>query len=37
MGKIAIVIGKNLKNITEEEAPDHILGYCLVDISEENN
>ena len=33
--ELGIVIGKNLKNITEEEAPDHILGYCLVnDISE---
>ena len=33
--ELGIVIGKNLKNITEAEAPDHILGYCLVnDISE---
>ena len=33
--ELGIIIGKNLKNITEEEAPDHILGYCLVnDISE---
>jgi len=33
--ELGIVIGKNLKNITEEEAPDYILGYCLVnDISE---
>ena len=33
--ELGIIIGKNLKNITEEEAPDRILGYCLVnDISE---
>ena len=33
--ELGIVIGKNLKNITEAEAPEHILGYCLVnDISE---
>ena len=33
--ELGIIIGKNLKNITEEEAPDYILGYCLVnDISE---
>ena len=33
--ELGIVIGKNLKNITEAEAPDHILGYCLVnDVSE---
>ena len=33
--ELGIVIGKNLKNITEEEAPNYILGYCLVnDISE---
>jgi len=33
--ELGIVIGKNLKNITEAEAPDYILGYCLVnDISE---
>ena len=33
--ELGIVIGKNLKNITEAESPDHILGYCLVnDISE---
>ena len=33
--ELGIIIVKNLKNITEEEAPDYILGYCLVnDISE---
>ena len=33
--ELGIIIGKNLKNITEEEAPGHIFGYCLVnDISE---
>ncbi|MDC0855831.1 fumarylacetoacetate hydrolase family protein [Candidatus Pelagibacter sp.] len=33
--ELGIVIGKNLKNISEKEAEDHILGYCLVnDISE---
>jgi len=33
--ELGIVIGKNLKNISEKEAAEHILGYCLVnDISE---
>jgi 2-keto-4-pentenoate hydratase/2-oxohepta-3-ene-1,7-dioic acid hydratase in catechol pathway len=33
--ELGIVIGKNLKNITEAEAPEYILGYCLVnDVSE---
>ena len=33
--ELGIVIGKDLKNITEAEAPEYILGYCLVnDISE---
>ena len=33
--ELGIVIGKNLKNISEKEAENHILGYCLVnDISE---
>ncbi len=33
--ELGIVIGKNLKNISEAEAPDHILGYCVVnDVSE---
>ena len=33
--ELGIVIGKNTKNILENEAEDHILGYCLVnDISE---
>ena len=28
-------IGKETKNITEKEAPDHIFGYCMVnDVSE---
>jgi|TARA_B100000953_G_C17953516_1_gene400727 2-keto-4-pentenoate hydratase/2-oxohepta-3-ene-1,7-dioic acid hydratase in catechol pathway len=33
--ELGIVIGKELKNISEKESPNHILGYCLVnDISE---
>ena len=33
--EIAFVIGKETKYISEKEAPDHILGYCMVnDISE---
>jgi 2-keto-4-pentenoate hydratase/2-oxohepta-3-ene-1,7-dioic acid hydratase in catechol pathway len=33
--EIAFVIGKNTKYINEKDAPDHILGYCIVnDISE---
>ena len=33
--ELGIVIGKNTKNISENEAEDHILGYCLVnDVSE---
>ena len=33
--EITFVIGKETKNITEKNAPDHILGYCMVnDISE---
>jgi len=33
--ELGIVIGKNTKNILENEAEDHILGYCLVnDVSE---
>ena len=33
--EIAFVIGKETKNITEKNAPDHILGYCMVnDIRE---
>jgi len=33
--ELGIIIGKNLKNITEVEASEYILGYCLVnDISE---
>ncbi len=33
--ELGIVIGKELKNISENESPNHILGYCLVnDISE---
>ena len=33
--ELGIVIGKDLKNITESEASEYILGYCLVnDISE---
>ena len=33
--EIAFVIGKNTKYINEKDAPNHILGYCIVnDISE---
>ncbi len=33
--EIAFVIGKHTKYITEKQASDHILGYCMVnDISE---
>ena len=33
--ELGIVIGKDLKNISEQEASNYILGYCLVnDISE---
>ncbi len=33
--ELAIVIGKETKNISEKEVSDHILGYCIVnDVSE---
>ena len=33
--ELGVVIGKNAKHISENEAQDHILGYCLVnDVSE---
>ena len=33
--ELAIVIGRDAKNISEKEAPDYILGYCIVnDVSE---
>ena len=33
--ELGFVVGKQTKNISEEEAPDHILGYCIVnDVSE---
>ena len=33
--ELAIVVGKEAKNISEKEAADHILGYCIVnDVSE---
>ena len=33
--ELGIIIGKEAKNISEQESQDHILGYCLVnDISE---
>jgi 2-keto-4-pentenoate hydratase/2-oxohepta-3-ene-1,7-dioic acid hydratase in catechol pathway len=33
--ELAFVVGKEAKNITEAQAPDHILGYCIAnDISE---
>ena len=33
--EIAFVVGKDAKYISEKDAPNHILGYCMVnDISE---
>jgi len=33
--ELAFVVGKETKNISEKDAPNHILGYCIVnDISE---
>tara|TARA_B100000287_G_scaffold421627_1_gene462555 strand:+ start:33 stop:875 length:843 start_codon:yes stop_codon:yes gene_type:complete len=33
--ELGIVIGKETKNIEEKDAPNHILGYCIVnDLSE---
>tara|TARA_B100001123_G_scaffold415267_1_gene515603 strand:+ start:996 stop:1832 length:837 start_codon:yes stop_codon:yes gene_type:complete len=33
--EVAFVIGKETKNISEKESPNHILGYCIVnDVSE---
>ncbi len=33
--EIAFVVGKNTKYISEKDAPNHILGYCIVnDLSE---
>jgi len=33
--ELAVVIGKETKNISEKEVSDHILGYCIVnDVSE---
>jgi len=33
--ELGFVVGKETKNISEQEAPDHILGYCIVnDVSE---
>ena len=33
--ELGLVIGKDIKNISEEEAKDSILGYCIVnDVSE---
>ena len=33
--ELGIVIGRDTKNISEKEAPNYILGYCLInDISE---
>jgi 2-keto-4-pentenoate hydratase/2-oxohepta-3-ene-1,7-dioic acid hydratase in catechol pathway len=33
--ELGIVIGRDAKNISEKDAPNHILGYCLInDISE---
>ena len=28
--ELAFVVGKDTKNISEKEAPNHILGYCIV-------
>ena len=33
--ELAIIIGKEAKNITEKEAPNHILGYCIVNAGRE--
>ncbi len=36
-GELAVIIGKGGKNITEDEAYDHILGYtCFNDVSQRN-
>jgi len=33
--ELGVIIGKNVKNISEDQSQDHILGYCLVnDVSE---
>ena len=33
--ELGIVIGRDTKNISEKDSPNHILGYCLInDISE---
>ena len=33
--ELAFVVGKDTKNISEKDAPDHILGFCIVnDVSE---
>ena len=33
--ELAFVVGKDTKNISEKDEPDHILGYCIVnDVSE---
>ena len=33
--ELAFIVGKDTKNISEKDAPDHILGYCIVnDVSE---
>ena len=33
--ELAFVVGKDTKNISEKDAPNHILGYCIVnDVSE---
>tara|TARA_B100000686_G_scaffold347282_1_gene435619 strand:- start:487 stop:1329 length:843 start_codon:yes stop_codon:yes gene_type:complete len=33
--ELAFVVGKEVKNISEQDAPKHILGYCIVnDVSE---
>ena len=33
--ELAFIVGKDTKNISEKDAPNHILGYCIVnDVSE---
>ena len=28
--ELGIIIGKETKNILQKDAPNHILGYCLI-------
>lgn len=37
-GELAVVIGKKAKNVPQEQANEHILGYtCFNDVSERHN